>query len=320
MKKTEIVNKISAAIGKTGLSLKQHSPEIFIVVGIGGVVASTVMACIATTKLKDVLEVPNKELERIHNRSTNECEPESGEPYTKEMIKKDTAMAYFKAGLNVAKLYLPAVTVGIFSLSSIVASNNILRKRNIALASAYVAIDRSFREYRERVIDRFGKDTDTQLRFNVTPIEVEKEITDENGNTTVVKESVYQLPENGIDNEFARVFDESNPEWRPSPDYNRMKIEATEAYLNNKLKVQGYVFLNEVYTALGFSETKAGQIVGWKYDENNPSGDNFIDLGIHDVANPKVRGFLNGEESSIIIAPNVDGDILTDFDKIASAY
>ena len=320
MSKNKIINKISSTVSKAGFSLKQHSPEILVVVGIGGVIASTVMACIATTKLNDVIETPKKELDKIHKLSSGECETQSGEPYTNEMAKKDTTRIYFKAGFDIARLYLPAVTIGIFSLSSIVASNNMLRKRNIALASAYAAIDRSFKEYRERVINRFGKDIDTQLYLNAIPVEVEKEVTDEDGNTTLVKETVYQFSDEGLGSSYARLFDETNPEWRADAAYNQMWLLAKQNYFNDLLKVRKFVFLNEVYKELGFQETKAGQIVGWKYDENNSTGDNYIDFGILNAADPKVRDFMNGAENCVIINPNVDGDILTDFNNIISAY
>lgn len=320
MKKNKIASKISATISKVGFSLKQHSPEILVVVGIGGVITSTVMACVATNKLNNIIEESKKELDRIHELSSGKSESQSGEPYTKDMAKKDTAKVYFRIGFDIARLYLPAVTIGVFSISSIVASNNMLKKRNIALASAYAAIDRSFKEYRERVINRFGKDVDTQLYLNTIPVEVEKEVTDEDGNTTLVKETVYQLSDEGLGSSYARLFDETNPEWQPDASYNRMWLEAKQNYFNNLLAERKFVFLNEVYKELGFPETKAGQIVGWKYDDNNEKGDNYIDFGILNVSDPKVRDFINGVENSVIINPNVDGDILTDFNSIVSVY
>ena len=70
------------------------------------------------------------------------------------------------------------------------------------------------------------------------------------------------------------------------------------------------MFLNEVYDLLGFQRTKAGNVVGWIYDEKNPIGDNFVDFDILNVNRPKNRDFVNGYERSIILDFNVDGPIL----------
>lgn len=61
---------------------------------------------------------------------------------------------------------------------------------------------------------------------------------------------------------------------------------------------------------LDIPRTKAGQIVGWAYDLNNPSGDNYVDFGIYETNRKVVRDFINGYERSIILDFNVDGPIL----------
>ena len=47
------------------------------------------------------------------------------------------------------------------------AHHNIISKRYVAMSAAYASADKSFKEYRKRVIDRFGEDTDTELRYGV---------------------------------------------------------------------------------------------------------------------------------------------------------
>lgn len=315
MSQSKITNKFFSMASKAKFAVIKHSPEIFLAFGITGVIASTVMACIATTKLDETIKKPKKELEELHSPSKVWLDAYSKADKKKE-VQKQTTRIYIMAGINIAELYLPAAIIGTLSLSSILASNNMLKRRNIALASAYAAIDKSFKDYRERVINRFGLDVDNQLRFDTTPVTVKEIVVDDEGNEKTVEKTVDKLSENGLaDNDYARLFDETNSEWKPNADYNKMRLEAVESMLNDKLKVQGFLFLNDAYDALGFPRTKAGQIVGWKIDERSEyQGDNYIDLGLHDVTNPKVRDFLNGEENCIIINPNVDGDILTDFD------
>ena len=60
---------------------------------------------------------------------------------------------------------------------------------------------------------------------------------------------------------------------------------------------------------LGIDKTKAGQIVGWIYDPKNTKGDNFVDFGIYNMSNDRVRAFVNGYEPTILLDFNVDGNI-----------
>ena len=92
-----------------------------------------------------------------------------------------------------------------------------------------------------------------------------------------------------------------------------MYLKKQQAYATDKLRAQGYLFMNEVYEMLGIPKTVIGQRVGWVYDENNPVGDNFVDFGIYDLYNEKARDFVNGYERAILLDFNVDGDILYSF-------
>ena len=86
-------------------------------------------------------------------------------------------------------------------------------------------------------------------------------------------------------------------------------LKRQQNFANEKLQTNGFLFLNDVYEMIGIPKTKAGQIVGWIYDEKNPVGDNFVDFGIYDVNNEAKRDFVNGYERSILLDFNVDGNI-----------
>jgi hypothetical protein len=81
-------------------------------------------------------------------------------------------------------------------------------------------------------------------------------------------------------------------------------------FANEKLKAQGYLFLNDVYEMLGIKKCREGQVVGWIYNEKNPVGDNFVDFGIYNYDDPRARDFVNGYERVILLDFNVDGNIL----------
>lgn len=306
--KTEMVNKLSRSMHKLGFKLKKHSPEILVGAGVVGVVASTVMACKATLKVNDILDDTKEKVEKI--KAVKE-DPNYVLKYSEEDAKKDLTIVYTQTGVQLAKLYGPAIVLGAVSIGSILMSHKILSKRNVALAAAYATIEKGFKEYRGRVVERFGERIDYELKHNIKAKEIEETVVDENGNEKTEKKVVDTIEFNGIEySEFAKFFDEYSSYWKESPEYNLTFLKQQERYANDKLKRNGYLFLNDVYDMLDIPRTQAGQIVGWVYDEKNPMGDNYVDFGISDVYKEGCRKFVNGYEKSILLDFNVDGNIL----------
>lgn len=306
MKKTELMTTVSSSFNKMGFKLKKHSPEILVVAGVVGTVASAVMACKATTKVSDILEKTKEDVDSIHDCAANE---DLAEEYTPEDAKKDLALVYVQTGIKLAKLYTPAVALGALSLGSILASNNILRQRNVALAAAYATVDKGFKEYRNRVVERFGEEVERELRHNTKTKKIDKIVIDENGKEKKVKETVQVASDPNTYSDYARFFDEGCIGWEKDSEYNLMFLRAQQQYANDKLMANGHLFLNEVYDMLGIPRTKAGQVVGWVYNTENPVGDNYVDFGIYDMHREVVRNFVNGYERTILLDFNVDGNI-----------
>ena len=304
MKFNEILNSATRTIHKVGFKMKKASPEILVAAGIAGVVTSTVMACKATTKAGDVITDHNNEMDKI--RQASELEDVE---YTEEDARKDTVIVYTQTVVKFIKLYGPSVLLGAASITCIVGSHNILRKRNVALAAAYTAVDKGFKEYRGRVVERFGEELDKELRYNIKAKEFEETTVDAKGKEKTVKNTVSVADPNKF-SDYARIFDESCSGWSKDPEYNMMFLKQQQNWANDILKSKGHLFLNEVYDMLGFPRSKAGQVVGWIYDEDCPAGDNFVDFGIYNINYEKARDFVNGYERSIILDFNVDGPIL----------
>lgn len=307
MRKEELINALTRTFYKSKLMLKKHSPEILLVTGVAGIVTSAVMACKATTKLNDIVEDAKESIDII--REGAETGTIHGETCTKEECDKALAITYAHTGLKFAKLYGPALTLGGASIICIFASNNIMRKRNVALAAAYATVDQGFKEYRGRLIDRFGKELDRELKYNIKAETVNEIVTDENGKEKVVEKTVYTADPN-LHSDYARFFDDTCIGWERSSERNLFFLKQAESFANRKLREQGYLFLNDVYEMLGIPKTAAGQVVGWYYDLNHPVGDNFVDFGIYDLDDERKRAFVNGHEYSILLEFNVDGNIL----------
>ena len=297
--------KLMKTYKKVELKAIKHSPEILAGVGVVGVVGSLVMACKATTKLSDILEDSKEQLDKIKEVA---ADPAYEEKYSQDDAKKDTTITYVQTAMKVTKLYAPSVILCASSLGCLLASNNILKKRNAALSAAYMTVDKSFKEYRKRVADRFGEEVEKEIRYNIKAEEITK--VDEDGNE--VTETIKVM--DGTDDpnsysDYARFFDESCAAWQNDAEYNLTFLKAQQQYANDLLKARGRLFLNEVYRMLGIDETKAGQVVGWVYNPDNPTGDNFVDFGIYNMQRERVRAFVNGYEPNILLDFNVDGVI-----------
>lgn len=315
MKKAEIVNKMGGVFRKAGFKLQKHSPEILVVSGIVGVVVSAVLACKATTKVSEILEETKKNIDDIHECEANET---LEAVYSVEDVKKDLTIVYIQTGIKFIKLYAPAVVLGAISITSILASNNILRKRNIALGAAYTAVDKGFKEYRKRVVEKFGKDVDKELKYGIKAKKIKESSTDpETGKEVKTEKTVFVVNPSDI-SEFARFFEQYttdeegntivNHNWDPNNEYNLMFIKAQERYANDLLKAKKRLFLNEVYEMLGLPRSKAGQIVGWVYDPEDTSRDNYVDFGLYQD-NLSYSDFVNGYDPAILLDFNVDGNI-----------
>lgn len=298
--KTEIMKSVNGVASKTVMKLKKHSPEILIVAGIAGTVVSAVLACKATTKVAEILDETNGALDTIHEGMKTGAI--NGQEYTTEDGKKDTVVVYAQTGMKLAKLYGPAIILGTLSITSILASNNILRKRNVALGAAYAAIDKSFKEYRGRVIERFGEQVDTELKYGIKAKKFEEiEVDPETGKEKKVKKTVMVADPN-LQSDYAVYFDSKSRNYETNPDYNRMFLKAQQAFANDKLQTRGHLFLNEVLDDLDLPRTPAGQIVGWTKD--GPDG--YVNFRIVEVERETEDG---RHEPALLLDFNVEGNI-----------
>lgn len=307
MKKLDMT-AMTQLVNRAGLKVKHHSPAILLVAGTVGLVASTVMACNAKLKVNSILSDAKDKLDKIHEVMEDKTKADI---YTPEDGKKDIALVYAQTGVKLVKLYAPSVALGALSVASIFTSHNIMNKRNLAIAAAYTAIDGNFKEYRDRVIDRFGERIDNELRYNIKATEIEETVVNEDGSEQTIKKTVDVVDKKSINtcSEYARFFDEGSRHWEDNAEYNLLFLRSQEAYANQRLKARGHLFLNEVYDALDIPRTEAGQYIGWVYDKNDPFASNHVDFGIYDTHHERARDFVNGYEKNILLDFNVDGPV-----------
>lgn len=287
---------ISRQFAHGALLASKNSPEVLFVAGIVGVVGGTVLACRATLKADVILTEAKEKMDLARNMEHAD--------YSEMDRKKDLTLVRYQTSVKLVRAYAPAIIVGGLSIAALTSSHGILTKRNAGLAAAYAALDKGFREYRARVVSKYGPEVDQELRYGVREITVEDPETKE-------KKTIKKVGPQG-ESIYARFFDQNSPRWSKEPEYNLIFLKAEQNYCNDILISRGHLFLNEVYSRLGLPHTKAGAVVGWLRTRDN-STDNYVTFGIFEGQTMQAREFVNGFEGAILLDFNVDGVI---YDKI----
>lgn len=313
MKNLKVIAAIQSAASKSTRKLTKHAPEIALVIGIGGVIAGTIMACAATPKAKEALN------------AHKECMDEINEKVEKEEIevaeaRKSKFQTYTRTVLEMGKIYGPAFVVETLGVTSILYSHNIMQRRQVQLAASYAAVDQGFKEYRKRVAEKYGEDSEQAIYYNAKQEKVQTTVMDENGKTKTKKETVNVIDEDSVLNHpYAKIFDASADAYEDNPYYNQETIRSIQKKWNRELRTRysrdkgptghgvGVVFLNEIYRDLGISVKRFadGQVIGWYMTEDHQPK---IDLGYLSIK--ENARFADGLEPVCWIDPNVDGYVL----------
>lgn len=276
------------------LVAKKNSPHIFFVGGVAGVIGTTVLACRATLKMDKTLGVIHDDIEVV-KLMKSDAESKTSK-YTEKEYARDLTYVYGKSALYFVRLYGPSVILGAASITALTGSHIQLTRRNSALTMTVAAISQAYEEYRQRVRDAVG----TEQEIEIYRGEKEHEIENEDGK----KEIIHSIDPNL--SLYARLFEESNPNWVKNAEMNRLFIKCQQNYANHQLRTRGHIFLNEVYDSLNLERSKAGAVVGWVLDGK---GDGYVDFGAHEY----LPGGVRMGEPNIVLDFNVDGVV---YDKI----
>jgi Family of unknown function (DUF6353) len=277
--------------GTTELYLRRHGPAILTSAGIAGFAATTYLTG------KAVLESRGRVLD-FREKKAKIMARQLDETYTRKEQGRELGELFVRDGLEIIKVFSPAITTGSVAVLCIIASHGMLRRQQTALAAAYTALDTGFRAYRKRVEAEVGPERELELYRGVRMVERE-----EGADPDLPCEIDFadKLP-----SPYAKFFDELNPNWTKTPEYNLLFLRSQQNWANDRLRAYGFIYLNEVYESLGIPRSQAGQIVGWRLEGD---GDGFVDFGIYDIYDESSRAFVNGVEGSILLDFNVDGPI-----------
>lgn len=150
------------------------------------------------------------------------------------------------------KCYIPAATTAAASIACIVGASKVSASRNAALATAYTISETAAREYKEKVIETIGEKKEQEVRDSIAKDKLEK---------NPVSNSDIIVTGKGT----TRCYDPWNDR-RFDSDAERIRKAVND--LNEQLLYEEYVSLNDFYYALGLSESKSGEVLGWNINKD----------------------------------------------------
>lgn len=207
-------------VHRASLYVRRNAPTILTCVGGIGVVATSVMAVKATPKALQLLE---------------EAKAEKGDDLTKLEVVAVAGPAY-----------IPAMVTGAATIACIFGANVLNQRQQASLASAYALIDNSYKEYKKKVEELYGKEADAQVKQEIAKDKYKKsDVKDEDD-----KLLFYD--------EFSGRFFNATME----------DVLRAEYHVNREIDNLGWATLNEFYLKAGLEPIEGGFDVGWTEEEN----------------------------------------------------
>lgn len=134
-------------LNRANLTLKRHSPEILVGIGVTGMLTTTVLAVKATPKALRIIDEKKSENQNL----------------SKKEIVESTWKFYVPAGITCA-----------LSIACIIGASSVNTKRNAALATAYTLSETALQEYKSKVVETIGSKKETDIRDAIAKDHIEQ--------------------------------------------------------------------------------------------------------------------------------------------------
>ena len=289
---------LTRAIGAARLALKAKAPTLMVAGGITAMGAGTVIACKQTLKIEEVLANHVPSLEKVEQGEKLELSS-----YGKKEAQQDRIKIYARAGLELGKVYAIPVVLWTGGAGLVFGGHRMMVKRNATLALAFTGLKSAFDKYRQNVVNEFGSEVDQAMYGGYETKLLNEGSKDESKINTRDWDASAGDPYN-------RIFEQgATSAWEPDLSVNRMFISNQQRFAQQLLNRRGYLWLSEVYQALGFPENDISRVVGWKV-RKNPDGTKdipFVDFGL-DKPHPDDWKF--SKENAIYLDFNTQGLIV----------
>lgn len=251
------------------LALKANAPTLMVVGGVVSMGTGAVLGAKKTLHLEEIVEPHVTMLEQIE---ANKELPQ----YSERQIVQDKTVVITRLTVDVTKLYAVPAILFVGGSALVFGGHRMMLQRNATLAIGFTALQKAFDSYRQRVRQEFGDEVDQALQSGW----IKKEVVDEDGKVQTINTRDWDAIE---EDPYNRIFGQGeSDEWVDDLGMNKMFVHNQQRFANEKLSRRGYLYLCEVYEALGFAETPISRVVGWKV-RYNPDGSRdipFVDLGL----------------------------------------
>lgn len=149
------------------------------------------------------------------------------------------------------KCYVPSVIVGGASAACLIGGQSMNLRRNAALAAAYTVSEAALKEYQEKALEVVGEKKEQAIRDAVAKEKITK---------NPVSETQILYTGHGD----TLCYDAWSGRYFKS-DIEVIRRAAHE--LNDQMRSDNYISLNEFYGAIDLGETKMGDILGWNVEK-----------------------------------------------------
>lgn len=212
------------------LFIKKNAGTILSVMGSIGVVATAITAARAAPKAIKLLD---------------DAREEKGS----KLSKMEIAQIGFKT-------YLPVGLVSVATITCIMSANVLSRNKQANITSAYALLDQSYKDYRRKVIEMYGEETDHKI-IEAIAVDRAKEV---------------RIPASYMcDNVDLSLDDSSGKPVLWYEEYSKRFFEATleqilsaEYHLNRNYILRGCATINEMYDFFGLDPVEWGDDLGWE--------------------------------------------------------
>ena len=306
---SKVVPAVKSFAGNGLLIARKHAPEIMIGAGIAGFGGTIYATAKATLKTNEILEKRDALLDNV---AVNQ---EYNPSYSEKDKAEDEADIKHRTRWRIVKAWAPVATLGTASVISILGGYRILNGRYVATAAAYKVLENSFDRYRGNVVNRFGKDMDWKLLNGMSDEELEKARREKDENRRIDAENkrrkIGKKPKKTKYSEiYQGIFDDYSEHWQRywTPQQVLHYLKRKQQEMNDRLRIQKHLFVNEVYDALGMPRTPEGAVTGWIV--TNANKDTYVSLGIDEMPDDELRSILaidRNEDIRVKIRLNPDG-------------
>lgn len=309
---------VSTKAGMTGLKIKEKSPEIFFVLGVGTMIGAVVTGIRAGRKHDELI---TDHEDRLAAAKAEYYYPEvpDGDDNDEEMVQEPVQRTqkeirravrheYGVTLLGFARLYsATGLLIGV-STACFLKMKNIQAGRILAAETVTTGLREYISQYEKRNIELNGEESHRMCKYGYKEVEVEEEDPD-NGETYKVKKKVPLDADEYIKelhsstfHDHIYIFDKTTSTiytGRGSQDIATLKI--VEETIRNLVITRGWAVVNDALAFLGMPlNDTTGMVEGWI------RGD-VVDFGIDDPINNKaLAGYLN---ESIIVDFNVQSNV-----------